>query len=322
MMRSVALAALVCASVLPVRAQDPQEGLNWLSRMASASQQLNFSGTFIYQIGSHSETSRITHLVDGRVKRERLEVLDGSPREVVRTDDEVKCFLPSERMVVIERQGRRTFPALPEEALEDIARNYRIRLGEVSRVAGLDSQLVIFDPRDAMRYGHMMWADRNSGLLLRTRTIDEKGEPVEQFAFTQVRIGGAIDREALKSRYAESANDWKRRNAPVVVGKADQGDWEFRTLPPGFKRSASMKRSIKEGHPDAMQFVFTDGLAAFSVFVERLSERDNRPKAGFYKTGAVNAYQRVTGEYLVTTLGEVPPQTLKMIADGLESRKK
>lgn len=322
MRRGVALVTLLCAQALPLYAQMPQEAVTFLNRAAAAAQQLNYSGTFIYQSGPHSETSRIAHLVDGKVRRERLEVMDGSPREVVRIDDEVKCFLPAERTVIMDRRVGRGFPALSGEALGDIGNNYRVRLGEIERVAGLESQLLVLEPKDSLRYGHMLWADRNSGLLLRTRTIDEKGGLIEQFAFTQIQIGGALNREALKSRYADSAYDWKRRNAPAVAASAQEAGWEFRMLPAGFKRGASMKRSIKEGNAEALQFVFSDGLAAFSVFIERLSERDSRPKAGFYKQGAVNAYQRISGDYLVTALGDVPPNTLKAIADGLEAGKK
>ncbi|MCZ7654833.1 MAG: hypothetical protein M5R42_11945 [Rhodocyclaceae bacterium] len=44
---------------------------------------------------------------------EKLEVLDGSPREVVRNNDEVRCFLPEDKLVIVEKRGKiKTFPAL------------------------------------------------------------------------------------------------------------------------------------------------------------------------------------------------------------------
>ncbi|HET9664911.1 MAG TPA: sigma-E factor regulatory protein RseB domain-containing protein, partial [Burkholderiales bacterium] len=63
---------------------DPQEAVAWLSKMAGASNQLNYSGTFVYQHRGQSETSRIAHFVNpaGGVF-ERLEALDGPVREVI-----------------------------------------------------------------------------------------------------------------------------------------------------------------------------------------------------------------------------------------------
>lgn len=91
------LAACLVGGVLalPVFAEQslPGEGLKLLERVAIAAQQLNYAGVFVYQSGNRSETSRITHLGDGANEFERLEVLDGSPREIIRQNDEVRCYL-------------------------------------------------------------------------------------------------------------------------------------------------------------------------------------------------------------------------------------
>jgi len=34
-----------------------------------------------------------------------------------------------------------------------------------------------------MRYGHQLWADLNTGMLLRAKTFNEKNEMLEQFKF-------------------------------------------------------------------------------------------------------------------------------------------
>ncbi|MCZ7654832.1 MAG: hypothetical protein M5R42_11940 [Rhodocyclaceae bacterium] len=71
----------------------------------------------------------------------------------------------------------------PSGSLND---HYLIRKGDVSRVAGLDSQLIVLEPKDALRYGHHLWAEVNSGLILKARIVDERSETIEQFALNQL----------------------------------------------------------------------------------------------------------------------------------------
>jgi len=94
------------------QAQSP-EALEWLRKIHAAAQKLSYSGTFVYQQGSRSETSRITHYVDASGDVEKLEVLDGAPREIIRTRNIVRCYLPASRVVKVERrEAERGFPAL------------------------------------------------------------------------------------------------------------------------------------------------------------------------------------------------------------------
>jgi len=52
-------------------------------------------------------------------------------------------------------------------------------------------------------------------MLLKAKTFDEKNEMVEQFAFTQLKIGGPIGRDQLKARYLrESRTGASRIPAP------------------------------------------------------------------------------------------------------------
>ena len=63
------------------------------------------SGSFVYlQQGGQPQTSRITHLVEGGVEKERLEMLEGAPVVVVRSNDEVKTYLPDSKTILIEKR--------------------------------------------------------------------------------------------------------------------------------------------------------------------------------------------------------------------------
>lgn len=320
---SWALIAVGGFLALPALADSRGDAVVWLQKMAEAAQKLNYTGTFIYQSGGNSETSRITHVVDASGEQEKLEVLDGSPREVVRTNDEVKCFLPDDKIVIVEKRSQyKAFPALLPSSLGSLGENYLMRKGKAVRIAGYDSQLIVLEPRDNLRYGHMLWAEAGSGLLLKARIMNEKNEPVEQFAFTQLQIGGAIDKSSLKPKYGSADADWRVQNALAAETAPDAGDWVFKSSLPGFRKSVGMKRRTASGGAETTHFVFSDGLASISVFIEQLDERQKNAEPTTYSAGAINVYKRVAGGYLLTILGEVPPASLKRLGDGIEPKRK
>lgn len=322
MRAALILLALGGALAAPAHGDQQGDALAWLQKMAVAAQKLNYTGTFTYQSGGSSETSRITHLVDPAGEQERLEVLDGSPREVVRINDEVKCFLPDDKIVIVEKRGQyKAFPALLPASVANLGEHYHIRKGEVSRVAGFDSQLIVLEPRDALRYGHHLWADLNTGLILKARLVNERNETIEQFAFNQLQINGAIDRSALKPRFDSEGKAWRIHNAKAAQSLSAGGEWQFKAQLPGFRKSAGMRRQARPGGgTETTHFVFTDGLASISVFIEPLTDQKTAQET--YSVGAINVYKRSAGKHLLTVLGEVPMATLMRLGDGMEQRRK
>src|SRR5690242_1913069 len=102
--RSNLLWALLALGVSAVAlADEPQV---WLERMNTALTTHNYDGVFSHWRGSRVETLRIIHRVREGEIRERLVSLDGSGREFIRNGTEVTCYLPDERMVLIERRPK------------------------------------------------------------------------------------------------------------------------------------------------------------------------------------------------------------------------
>lgn len=314
----------LCCAALPLWAQAQSDALQWLVRASQAAQKLSYTGIFMYQSGSVAETSRITHLVDAAGEAERLEVLDGSPREVVRIGDEVKCYLPENRTVIIERRpGRRSFPALlPATFGGGIGESYVVRKGGMGRVAGMESQSIMIEPRDDLRYGHQWWVDIQSGLLVKASLIGERGEPLETFAFTELRIGGPIDRETIKPNARMKIREWRVQQSQATAGKADEEAWQFRHSLPGFRKVSSMRRQARADAPAGSHWVFSDGLAAISVFIDPLAGQKEKPETGRFAMGAVNVYKRIVGDALVVVMGDVPHAALQRLGDGIEARRK
>ena len=323
MIRSVAVCLLAGFCAASGFAQDnATTAYQWLQRISTAAQTLSYTGIFVYQNGSHGETSRITHIVDQDIELERLEVLDGSPREIVRRNDEIRCFLPENQLLIVARRSRgRSFPAMLPRTLGGLAESYQVRLGPVGRVAGIDSQAILIEPKDDSRYGRVLWFDPVSGLLLKEGLIGARGEVLEMVAFTEIRIGGKIDPRATKSRFEEQARNWQVFNVQSSSLHGEEGQWNFRTMLPGFRRLSWMKQQLRPDAPEVMQAVFSDGLAAISVFIEPANAQDKAPDSAF-AMGAISVQKRRLGNQQLLVMGDVPAAALKRFADGIELRGK
>lgn len=313
---AVALALVGALAQSPVTAEVLPDPLSWLGRIAMAGQRLNYQGTFTYLSGSHTETSRIVHRVQAGSEHERIEVLDGTPREVLRSGDEVRSVFPEQKTVIFDQPGsHRPFPSRLPAALAGITGNYRVLRGEPARIAGHETQAVVLEPKDDLRHGHVLWADAHSGLLLKSRMVDERGELVEQFAFSEVSIGGEIDQQHLKSRYTPQS-DWHIVNAQASRLPRARLGWAPATPLPGYNLVSVMQRQIGRERGEVVHMVFSDGLATISVFIEPFEGGSTAPVA--QASGAIRLYKRMYKGHLITALGEVPARALQRLADSIE----
>lgn len=317
-MRFALGACFAMALSAPAAAQAAEDALALLRRIHQATEKLSYTGTFVTQQGDRVQSSRITRYVGAGGEVERIEVLDGTPREVVRTRDTVKCYLPERRTVKVEkRMDARAFPALLPETFADLLRNYAVSRGEAARIAGYECESVVLTPRDELRYGYQLWADTATGMLLRVRTFDAKGETVEQFTFTQLAIG-PVAREKLKPRHA--ARDWQIEYATVAPARLEEQGWRLAAELPGFRKIAEVRRRMGESAA-VNQVVYSDGMAALSVFIEPVSRRAERVRPGIASVGAVNIYTRQVADHIVTVVGEAPAASLQRLGNTVEYRR-
>lgn len=316
----VGLSISVGAAMADSLEQD--EAVAMLQRIADAARKLNFVGTFVYQHGDQVETSRIVHMLDSSGEYEKLETLDGPRREIIRTNDEVLCYYPEAKIVRSEKRvSRRTFPALLPEQISSITEHYQIRKGDTERIAGFDSQALVLEPRDGLRYGHKFWTEINTGLLLKARMVDERHNVVEQFSFTQLAIGSGVTRDMVKPSFNVRFPEWRLdRFANNMSGKVESG-WSVKSFPAGFRKIMEMRRSKQGNSVPVTHLVYSDGLAAVSVFIEPSASR-SRINEGLTRQGAINIYTRTINDQVVTVLGEAPASTVMQIGDSVSFRGK
>jgi sigma-E factor negative regulatory protein RseB len=294
------------------------EALAWLQKIASAARELSYTGTFVYQHGEHVETSRITHYVDRTGEIERLETLDGPKREIIRNQNEIITYFAESKVIKRERRAaRRTFPALLPEQLSTLTEFYNVRKGGQERIAGFDAQALMLDPRDEFRYGHKLWADMNSGLLLKAKMVNDRHQVVEQFHFTQLTIG-AVSKDQVRAGFV--IPPLPARTPDTQAGPSETG-WVVRSQPAGFRKIIEMVRQRQDGKGQVAHLVYSDGLAAVSVFIEPLPSTRQVPE-GLLHQGAVHIYSRSMSDQLVTVLGETPAATVMQMANSVGPKAK
>jgi sigma-E factor negative regulatory protein RseB len=311
------LGLFVCSTAMAADAAH-----EWLMKINHAARALDYEGIFVYQHDKQLETMQIFHKVENNSSRERLVSLNGAPREIVRDANEVRCYWPDKNSVMVEyrKAEGKAFPSILPERFQDLDEYYTLKLGNTERITGRVAQLVIIKPTDQYRYGYRLWADVDSGLLLKADLLDNQDTVLEQFMFTQVNIGAKIPASALAPGMTGKSMVWYREDGDTR-NISDKPGWTASQLPKGFRLSAHMTRRLPMRKQPVEHLVYTDGLAAVSVFIEK-QEKGVKPfMQGPSRMGAVHAMSAQSGDYQITTVGEVPAATVAFIGGSVSPVK-
>jgi sigma-E factor negative regulatory protein RseB len=74
---------------------------------------------------------------------------------------------------------------------------------------------------------------------------------------------------------------------------------------------------ISKSH-QVVQMMFSDGLSSISVFVE--ANLGNRTE-GSLQQGAMTIMGKRQGNYWLTVVGEVPPETIRQVMESIQFQK-
>jgi sigma-E factor negative regulatory protein RseB len=312
-------ALTVCTALLAsanASATEAQISIDWLKIVAFAAHQAEYSGVFIYQYDNRVETSSISHVVEPDSEYEKLESLDGPKREIIRHHGQIWCYIDNMMVQVDSQLERGRFPSLLLEQLSASNANYQALNAGIERVAGYNAQVILFHPRDNQRYAHKIWVHTDSGLLLKVAVLGSKNEVIEQYAFTQLQIGAAIDRSWVGQK---EPNGPGSPATPETV--AIKSGWVVDALPNGFKKIKEIQRQMRGKHAPVVQIVYSDGFSGISIFIEP-ADGDEDDIDGLSSRGAVNLYHKVINKQLITVVGEVPARTVMQVLDSVRYKGK
>lgn len=286
--------------------------LDWLNRAVGAARQLNYSGVYVYHHGEHVDVQRVLHRADAAGEQEKVEVMDSAPRQYLRINSDIYCYLPDGKQVRIERNTtRRFFPALLPAQPASLLDYYEAKLAGSERVAGRNCQIVVLEPRDEYRYPLTLWLDKRTGLPLKSRVNNASGGVVSMFVFSEIQIGQAPDvalfRNDLSGRRIVKAGN----EGPMDVA------WSVKP-PPGYKQVQAAVRRLPGKKAPVTHLVFSDGLSVLSMFMEPMDPQGDRLN-GLSAEGVIGVYAREAEGYTITTLGEVP--NVALIETGNSAKK-
>jgi sigma-E factor negative regulatory protein RseB len=297
-------------------AQQVDDVVQLLSRIQQAARKQDYAGVFMYQQGETIQSSRLVHVVDGTGERERLEILDGQPREYLRHNEDVQCLIPERKTVLLERRRGDRFPGLLLGDPANLTEHYKIRTeSALHRVAGRECRLITIEPLDKLRYGYRLCADVETNLLLKAQTLNAARGVVEQVSFTSLRLGADVDPQSLSSRW--NTRDWRVLEPSMKSVDLSAQGWRIPATK-GFVVVMQVARSMGRG-ATVNQMVLSDGLAAISVFIEPYdSQRGHHPPPGAAQRGSITVYGTRIADYWLTAVGEVPVATLEQLAEATE----
>jgi sigma-E factor negative regulatory protein RseB len=306
------------SSALSLATEDPR---SWLERMGESVEYLNYRGTLVHINGTAAGILEIVHRVENDQITEKITALDGSPREIIRNNDEVTCILPDQEAVLVERRDDRDRTKsplrgrLPDPAAFDEA-HYELEFIGAGRAAGRDAKIIAVRPRDDYRYGYRLWLDRETAMPLKSQLWDRQGNVIEQIVFAQIELGASISADEVKPSLSTQGYIWHRSAA---AGQSESSAaktaplWRAIDLPAGFMLIAAVSKYSPGAELPMEQLVYTDGLASVSVFIE-IGVAASEQAEGLSRLGAANAYTTTMEGQLVTAVGEVPARTVEMIA--------
>jgi sigma-E factor negative regulatory protein RseB len=310
-----AVACLLALTLSTARAQS-NDARDWLERMSDALATLNYDGLFTHSTGDQTESMRIVHRVERGRSLERLVSLDGSGREIVRTREEVHAYLPDRKVVLVEPRGDdgSLLKALPTPGPK-LDKYYDLAVHKGNKILGREIMVIDVRPRDTYRYGYRLWLDAETAMPLRSVVGDGAGHQVEQILFTRLEIKDRIAAKDIEPTVDATGYQWIRTGRKLVAMPQSNGLRPMR-VPPGFRLVASRLQPMPGSPVPAQHLIFSDGIAAISVFIEPASGRGPRPPEAS-SMGSANAYSMSIQGHVVTAVGEVPPATVREVASSV-----
>jgi sigma-E factor negative regulatory protein RseB len=301
---------------------------DWLMRMERALETRNYQGVFVHQHSGQAQSLRILHRNAANSVDERILMLDGTGREFIRHGNELVCYLPDQRAVLVDNNPD-SGGLLAEFRRIDTGSSgqYRVRELPATNFSGRAVRVIAVESRDRFRYGYRLWIDEKSAMPLKTQLRSARNEIIEQLWFTELTLPRQISDASFKPQTDATDYQWLRHERPsnlAATQTADTAGWQAADLPPGFRMTVRSQQQLPGREAPVTHLVFSDGLASVSVFVEQgTAEPGAAGDAGdVRRLGSSSAYSTVVSGYRVTAIGEVPPDTVRAIASSTFSAQR
>jgi sigma-E factor negative regulatory protein RseB len=309
----------------------PVDARIWLARIHAAAHNGNYQGTMVFSAGGTMSSSRVWHVAIGDEVFEHFEALDGRQQRIVRHNDAVHTLWPQTKLAVVEkRETLAAWSTTPQSVQPQALEQYALLREGSARVAGREALVFLLEPHDALRYAQRLWADQASNLILRADVLGlapaaNAARPVlESTAFSEVAIGMRPQLESAQ----QTLRNLGRLDGYRVVRPQQQRTsleaegWVLARPVPGFKLAGCVRRGMETSGEEepVLQAVFDDGLTHVSLFIEPYRPQRHAQEVQA-RQGATATRMTRRGDWWITTVGDVPQETLKLFTEAVDRRR-
>lgn len=296
-----------------------QPASQWLQRLQMAQDTQGYQGAFVYERKGAFSTHQIWRQVNAeKAIVERFLQLNGPAHEVMRIDGRVTC------MSGVIADVLSSADVWPVQAfnLKELEERYEVRELGQSRVAGRDTVALLFAPRDQHRYPVELHIDEATAIPLKTLLLNEQGQLLERFQFVQFQADSDNNLQVAKKPLMMPSADCQTVSTVAAMPDAELDvDWSVSWVPPGFSLINSHYRPSEDSETNVLTQVYSDGLAHFSIFFERIDSpvvEGGRRLLG--PTSVVSRKVTVDQQQvMVTVVGEIPLGTAERIAVSMQT---
>ena len=296
-----------------------QPASQWLQRLQMAQDTQSYQGAFVYERKGAFSTHQIWRQVSAdKAIVERFLQLNGPAHEVMRVDGRVTC------MSGVIADVLSSTDVWPVQAfnLKKLEERYEVREIGQSRVAGRDTVVLLFAPRDQHRYPVELHIDEATAIPLKTLLLNEQGQLLERFQFVQFQPDSDNNLQVSKKPLMMPSADCQTVSAVAAMPDAELDvDWSVSWVPPGFSLINSHYRPSENSESNVLTQVYSDGLAHFSIFFERIDSPD--AEGGRRLLGPTSVVSRKVTvdqqQVMVTVVGEIPLGTAERIAVSMQT---
>jgi sigma-E factor negative regulatory protein RseB len=193
---------------------------------------------------------------------------------------------------------------------------YELAAHKGKKLLGRNVQVVDIRARDGFRYGYRLWLDEETAMPLRSVVIDGSGRPIEQILFTRLEVRDTIPDREIEPTVDATGFQWIRTGRRLASQQSPDAAWHPLRIPPGFRLVASRLQLMPGSPVPAHHLIFSDGMAAISIFIEPGPATGPAP-AESSSMGSANSYSTSIQGHVVTAVGEVPPETVRDVANSV-----
>ncbi len=295
-----------------------------IRQMSEANHKLSYEGILIYQHQGKVDAMRIIHKVDEDEIQERIVSLTGFAYEVLRNKNSVTYIFPDDESVMVEKSRPRQFNISQlSEQMSKVSGYYTISIAGQDRIANRSALVVDILPKDDYRYGYQLWIDLKSKLLLKSELKNREGIALEKLFFAELKIVEEISDELLKPEISGAGYTeytWHDNSSKNFLMHEGDASWKATWAPDGFTMSSKEKQSSGKNETPIEHLIYSDDMAMISVFIEKLDKSED-VVTGFSSIGGVNTFSTISNGHLITAIGEVPKDTVKLLAKSIVSNK-